>query len=272
MWVYSVWQMGYTREVYTNAPLVFVTCEIRFPLVPRLTDDDTLNRLVEQFSDSLPIPATATMEWADDDTDDGDETQRLLRFSNRERTSSVVLTRTSLSIETTSYSEWPEFRSLIMQAIGVVAGSVRVAGVERVGLRYIDEIRVPEPITDAAEWSDWIAADILSHLKMVPDMSPASFTTAAVLHNGNHHMLVRYAAMVGSGVVADKPLRRRTQPSEGPFFVIDVDSYRDTSGSEMIDFDTEPVATVLDELHEPIGKLFQRSITDHARELFREEP
>ena len=34
-------------------------------------------------------------------------------------------------------------------------------------------------------------------------MSPAGFTTAAVLHNGNHHMLVRYAAMVGSGVVAD---------------------------------------------------------------------
>lgn len=264
--------MGYTREVYTNAPLVYVTCEIRFPLVPRLTVEDTLSRLVEQFADLLPLPATGTVEWADEDTDDGDETQRFLRFSNRDRTSSVVLTRTSLSIETTSYSEWPEFRSLVMHAIDVVASDARVAGVERVGLRYIDEIRVPESITDASQWSDWVAADVLSHLKMVPDMSPDGFTTAAVLHNGNHHMLVRYAAMVGSGVVGDKPLRRRTQPPEGPFFVIDVDSYRDTSGSEMIDFDTEPVATVLDELHEPIGKLFQRSITDRARELFREEP
>ncbi|WP_420445872.1 TIGR04255 family protein [Candidatus Poriferisodalis sp.] len=264
--------MGYTREVYANAPLVFVTCEIRFPLVPSLTDDDTLNCLVEQFSESLPIPATTTVEWAGDDTDDGDETQRLLRFSDRERMSSVVLTRTSLAIETTAYSEWPEFRSSIVHAIDVVASSARVAGVERVGLRYIDEIRVPEPIEDASQWSDWIAADVLSHLKMAPDMSPAGFTTAAVLHDGNHHMLVRYAAMVGSGVVGDKPLRRRTQPPEGPFFVIDVDSYRDTSGSKMIDFDTGPVAAVLDDLHEPIGKLFQCSITDRARELFREEP
>ncbi len=264
--------MGYTREVYANAPLVFVTCEIRFPLVPRLTADDTLNRLVEQFADSLPIPATATVEWTDDDADDGDETQRLLRFSNRDRTSSVVLTRTSLAIETTAYSEWPEFRSLIKHAVGVVASTARVAGVERVGLRYIDEIRVPEPIADASQWSDWVASDVLGHLRMAPEMSPASFTTAAALRNGNHHMLIRYAAMVGSGVVGDRPLRRRTQPPEGPFFVIDVDSYRDTSGSEMIDFDTEPVAGVLDELHEPIGKLFQRSITDRARELFREEP
>ncbi|WP_428116428.1 TIGR04255 family protein [Candidatus Poriferisodalis sp.] len=264
--------MGYTREVYANAPLEFVTCEIRFPLVPRLTDDDILNRLVEQFSDSLPIPATGTVQWADDDTDDGDETQRLLRFSNRDRTSSVVVTRTSLAIETTTYSEWSAFRTLIMQAISVVASNARVAGVERVGLRYIDEIRVPETITDASQWSDWVAADVLSHLKTVPDMSPAGFTTAAVLHNGNHHMLVRYAAMVGPGVVGDKPLRRRRQTPDGPFFVIDVDSYRDTSGPEMIDFDTEPVATVLDELHEPIGRLFQRSITDRARELFREEP
>ena len=264
--------MGYTREVYANAPLVFVTCEIRFPLVPRLTDDDILNRLVEQFSDSLPIPTTAMVQWADDDTDDGDGTQRLLRFSNRDRTSSVVVTRTSLAIETTAYSEWSAFRSLIMQAISVVASNARVAGVERVGLRYIDEIRVPETITDASQWSDWVAADVLSHLKTMPDMSPAGFTTAAVLHNGNHHMLVRYAAMVGPGVVGDKPLRRRRQPPDGPFFVIDVDSYRDTSGPEMIDFDTEPVATVLDELHEPIGRLFQRSITDRARELFREEP
>ena len=272
MWVYSVWQMGYTREVYANAPLEFVACEIRFPLVPRLTDDDAFNRLVGQFSDSLPIPATATVEWADDGTDDGDETQRLLRFSNRDRTSSVVLTRTSLAVETTAYSEWPEFRSLIKHAIGVVASTARVAGVERVGLRFIDEIRVREPVTDASQWSGWVAADVLSHLKMVPDMSPAGFTTAAVLHKGSHHMLIRYAAMVGSGVVGDKPLRRRAQPPEGPFFVIDVDSFRDTSGAEMIDFDTEPVATVLDELHEPIGKLFQRSITDRARELFREEP
>ena len=185
--------MGYTREVYTNAPLVYVTCEIRFPLVPRLTADDTLNRLVEQFAGLLPLPATGTVEWADEDTDDGDETQRFLRFSNRDRTSSVVLTRTSLSIETTSYSEWPEFRSLVMHAIDVVASDARVAGIERVGLRYIDEIRVPGPITDASQWSDWVAADVLGHLKMVPDMSPDGFTTAAVLHNGNHHMLVRYA-------------------------------------------------------------------------------
>ncbi|WP_419917295.1 TIGR04255 family protein [Candidatus Poriferisodalis sp.] len=264
--------MGYSREVYANAPLVFVACEIRFPLVPSLTTDDTLDCLVEDFFDLLPIPATTIVEWGDEDSDDGDHAQRVLRFSNRDRTSSAVLTRTSLSIETTTYREWPDFRSQVMSAVDVVAGNAKVAGVERLGLRYIDEIRVPEPIVDATMWRKWIAEDVLSHLSVVPDMAPAGFTSATVLHNGSHHMLVRYAAMNGPGVVADKPLRRSTVPPEGPFFVIDVDSYRDTSGVDMIDFSAESIASVLDDLHEPIGMLFQRSITDRARELFRKEP
>ena len=264
--------MGYSREVYANAPLVFVACEIRFPLVPSLTTDDTLDHLVEDFFDLLPIPATAMMDWGDEDSDDGDRTQRVLRFSNRDRTSSAVLSRTALSIETTAYREWPDFRSQVMSAVGVVAGNAKVAGVERVGLRYIDEIRVPEPILDASKWRGWVAEEVLSHLSMVPDMATAGFTSATALHNGSHHMLVRYAAMNGAGVVADKPLRRATVPPEGPFFVIDVDSYRDTGGADMIDFSAESIASVLDDLHEPIGTLFQRSITDRARELFRREP
>ena len=32
--VYSVTQMEHEREVFPNAPLVYVACEIRFPLVP----------------------------------------------------------------------------------------------------------------------------------------------------------------------------------------------------------------------------------------------
>ena len=208
----------------------------------------------------------------EDDDPAADWPERLFRFLSRDRTTSVALTRSSMSVETTSYSEWRDFRSLVTFAITVVRDCVKVAGVERVGLRYIDEIRVPEPVPDPAGWSGWVNEDVLRHLNVAAGMSPTSFTTAIALRGGNNHMLVRFAALKGPGVVSDEPLERPFSPDEGPFFVIDVDSYQDTSGAEMFDFDAEHVAVVLDELHEPVGLVFQNTITDRARELFRRTP
>ena len=82
-------------------------------------------------------------------------------------------------------------------------------------------------------------------------------------------MVARYAALVGSGVVSDEPLRRKVPAAAGPFFVVDTDSYRETPGEEMLDCTSEVLDSVLDELHEPLGELFQRTITDKSRNLFR---
>ena len=270
--VYSVRQMGHEHEVFPNAPLVYVACEIRFPLVPSLRGDATLDLLVQAFADQLPIPTVTTMDWADDDPAVGDWPERLFRFLSRDRTTSVAVTRTSLSVETTSYTEWKDFRSLVMHAMRVVRSCANVAGVERVGLRYIDEIRVPDPVPDAAGWGGWVNDEVLRHLNATTDMSPTAFTTATSYGSGNNHMLVRFAALNGDGVVSDEPLQRLSVSPNGPFFVIDVDSFQDTSGEAMLDFAAEHVASVLDELHEPIGVLFQRTITDRARNLFRKAP
>lgn len=260
--------MGYDREVFANAPLVYVAFEARFPLVPTLTDDESLAHFADVFSERLPVPDTAALMSARDAAA-GAGPERLLRFMNRERTVSVAVTRTSLSVETTSYDQWPSFRELIVSAVETVAGRARVAGVERVGLRYIDEIRVPDLIPDAASWSGWIADDVLGHFSLVPAMTAESFTTEATFAGESGRMVVRYAALDGTGVVSDEPLRRAIPATEGPFFVIDADSFRDAPGALMLDFTSEVIGHAVDELHDPLGVLFQSTITDRSRELFR---
>jgi len=260
--------MSYDREVFTNAPLAFVACEIRFPLAPKLTGEGSLESLTEVFAETLPIPEFVTIRSIPEMDAPGDP-ERQLRFLNKQRTTSVSVTRNSLVVETTDYGEWEDFKPLVLEAVRAVQESVKIVGAERVGLRYIDEIRIPENITDTSGWSGWINNDVLSHLDPIPGYTPESFQTVIGLNGPNGQIVVRYAALEGTGVVSDEPLKRRSQTTEGPFFVIDTDSYRDTPGEEMLGFTPGELAPVLDDLHEPVGTMFQNAITDKSRELFR---
>ena len=56
---------------------------------------------------------------------------------------------------------------------------------------------------------------------------------------------------------------------DGPLFVIDTDSFRVMPDERMLDFDVQALEPVLDDLHEPLGEVFERCITDRARAVFR---
>lgn len=255
--------MEYTREVFANAPLAFVVCEFRFPQAPRLTSDEAFIALTDAFADTLVIPE-------EERTDNGAE--RRFRFLDRRRRLSVVVARDALSVETTDYTEWTDFKPFVLEAVDVVGATARVVGVERIGLRYINEIRVPEQITDATRWKRWISDEMLGPVGGIPGYTPAGFQAMTQLTRGNTHLHIRCAALVGSGVVADQPLRRRRAVAEGPFFVIDTDSYTETPGEDMGGFTTRDLDPALDDLHEPLEALFHRAINDELREVFRQEP
>ena len=255
--------MEHTREVFANAPLAFVVCEIRFPQAPRLASDEAFIALTDAFAGTLAIPE-------EERTDNGAE--RRFRFLDRRRRLSVVVARDALWVETTDYTEWTDFKPFVLEAVDVVAATARVVGVERIGLRYINEIRVPEQITDVTQWKRWISDEMLGPVDGIPGYTPAGFQAMTQLTRGNAHLHVRCAALVGSGVVSDQPLRRRTPVEEGPFFVIDTDSYTETPGEDMGDFTTQDLDPALDDLHEPLEALFHRAISDELREVFRQDP
>lgn len=263
--------MSYQREVFANAPLAYVACEVRFPLAPSLTGEAALASLVEAFADTLPIPEVSTF-LPSPEMGAGDGPEKQLRFVDKAKTASVAVTRRSVSVEATHYDAWDCFKPSVLRAIEAVAAVAPIVGVERIGLRYINEIRVPDPVPDVAGWTRWIAAGVVSRLDPIPGLTTESTQAVIEMRGPGQRVVARYAALVGSGVVGDQPLRRKTPATEGPFFVIDTDSYREAPGAEMLDCTSEALSPVLDELHEPLGELFQRVITDRSRRLFRREP
>ena len=265
--------MEHKREVFPNAPLAFVTCEIRFPLAPRLANDESFEALAETFAGTFPIPEqeknyTITIHPDGEPAIESNAVPRF-RFLNKARTMSIVATQNSLAVETTDYDEWDSFKVTILRAIEAVASLAKITGVERVGLRYIDEVRVPENIADASGWQGWISEDVLGHLELIAGYIPESSQKAIHLKGPTGQLMVRYAALNGGGVVSDQPLKRRTPALDGPFFVIDTDSHRDTPNEEMLNFDPEVLAPVLDDLHKPAGDIFHGAITERSRQHFR---
>lgn len=260
--------MSYQREVFANAPLAYVACEVRFPLAPSLTGEDSLVSFATAFSDTLPIPEVSTFRPSPE-MDAGEGPERQLRFLDKARTASVALTRRSVSVEATHYDGWAHFKPRVLHAIEATRGIAPIVGVERIGLRYINEIRVPGSVADASGWKGWIDDDIVSHLEPIPGYTAESSQTVIDLRGQSGRMVARYAALIGGGVVSDQPLRRKVPANQGPFFVIDTDSYRETPGEEMLECTSEALDPVLDELHEPLGELFQRTLTDKSRNLFR---
>lgn len=259
--------VGSEHEVFAEAPLAWVACEIQFPLAPALITGDSFESLVKAFIRTFPIPAEGTVEIAGEMDDLSAEHQ--FRFFNKARTMSVSVIRSALLVETTRYDNWDAFKSVVVEAIKAVNSLAEIVGVERIGLRYINEIWVPDNIDNAAGWEGWISDDVLRCIGPVLGYTPQSSLTRLRLGLGLNSLEVRYAALTGQGVVSDEPLKRRYPSRHGPFFVIDTDSSCDTSGTDMIDFNPDQLIPVLDELHEPIEAVFQRAITEKSRNLFR---
>lgn len=260
------------REVFPNAPLEYVACEIRVPTAPKLAREDTFDALAERFTEVLPIPNQEQVETVTviGGREGAVETERRYRFLNREATASAVVSRNAVTVETTDYEEFHDFRSLVLTVAEAVAATTKIVGVERIGLRYIDEVRVPAGITDARGWRGWISDDLLGALTLADGLQADGFQTVLRLAGEDSTgVVLRLAAMDGNGVVGDAPLRRRAPATSGPFFVIDTDSYRLSPGPAMEDFAPDRIAGILDLIHQPVGTLFHAAITDRLRQEFR---
>lgn len=256
-----------------------MACEIRFP-------DGSLDQ-------SLPLPAQRAFrdllgsDWVI-------ETQRFARlnveigpagtpsdmknvivprFTVRDRTVAVAISPESITVETTRFTSYETYRPVIASALNAASKVLAPDGIARVGLRFIDEIRVPGVTQDRpGEWAEWLDPSLLgpgapdhpSQLKLSGLQSIAQFET------GPDRMLVlRYGVGFGHAVKVDGPLKRPGAPDPGPFFALDFDS--SWSPQDIPEFDPTQVLALCDELEIPVMQLFDSLITEALLSEFRKE-
>jgi uncharacterized protein (TIGR04255 family) len=261
------------REVFPNAPLALVTTEIRFTDSPRLRQQATLDAVALALEEHFPISMPNVMVNVGNLAPGvGPQVEHRVVLMDTAKTESVTVAPSSFIYETTAYREFGDFREGVTTVCDALLGvNVRPA-LLRVGLRYINEVRVSEPITDARAWGRWIDNSLLGPLSVGPgeaEVPRAQGHAVFDLGDGNG-LNFQYAALDQAPVVQPQFLRRQ-QFDPGPFFVIDLDGYREFGGQETVLLDADEVNKVLTAVRDPAGAAFQRAITEDARNLFRGE-
>jgi len=258
------------REVFAEPPLALVAAEVRYAYSPRLRRQEELDQIIIALDSRLPVvrplqnfSVTIGLGGAAQG-----QAEALTVLTNVANTESLTFGTNSFAFEATDYVDFPAFTD----ALGLICRAVVDAGViplvERIGLRYIDEIRVPEAIKGPLDWAGWVDDSLVDQVS-VGDAFAALRSEGLISYSlgGSRGLNFRFAAVDGEPVVGGL-LRRRRTPEPGPFFVLDVDAFETYSSDPMV-LSPESVIATLKALHDPAGVLFQRAITDKTRNLFR---
>ncbi|MGF1645974.1 MAG: TIGR04255 family protein [Kineosporiaceae bacterium] len=259
------------REIYPNAPVVLVTLELRHPATEPLTRAERV-RAARLLGAHTPIPraghATEIVMTAAPGSQPTQQVKQeeFPRFLSRDHRVAVAFRRDAVVVETTRYGRWEELRALVADVLEVRAEVGGVVGVERLGLRYIDEIRVPSGAESA--WEPWVHHALLGPSAVARDLDlprPALWQGLTVFPpDPDRTLALRYGSFAGHAVQPDGELKRDDSPA-GPFFLLDIDSFW-IPGDGTPEFDIESLLRTCDSLHAPIRSLFEHLITDRLRD------
>jgi uncharacterized protein (TIGR04255 family) len=194
--------------------------------------------------------------------------ENLTRITVRDRTQVATLRPDSLSIEATRYGGYGEFRPLLERVFGAVERVLEPDGLTRLGLRYINEIRVPG-LSAVDDWAEWVGPALLAPL--AEGLSRLQWNNTAQYETGEEKRLVlRYGPADGPVVQSGGVLKRPFAPGPGPVFIMDFDSF--WQPSDIPAFATESLLAACDELRRPARALFDQLITDRLiNDVFRKE-
>jgi uncharacterized protein (TIGR04255 family) len=259
---------------YLNDSLRWVAAEIRYPPV-----DDLVGGASAEFRDDIrdefPIrEEQPQLSLSIGQT--GPTAQQVLvhRFVRRDRLMSVTVGRDAIRLEATDYPGWTDFRERLVRVLQALQDRSRPDGVVRVGLRYIDEIRLPDEPNSPSEWQGWVDDRLVAPFTMDND-PPLNNGTIVLQYGeapGNVTIFRAGPLKEGRAVQLEGPLGTPFKTPAGAFFLLDTDaSWADPTG-KVPEFATGRIVEVLDELHGSCHRLFEASITDRLRQEILSRP
>jgi uncharacterized protein (TIGR04255 family) len=197
------------------------------------------------------------------------------RLLTRERTTAVTVSPNRVLVETTVYRHWADFCDrwvrLALTSVGDQLGAI--SGLDRAGLRFINEIRTSLPSDDITGWRRYISAGLLAPTELAGDQAIRTVQLALHLDEGEGAELLMRAGLLNGRIVDDSgPLRLPRPVQDGRFFMIDIDSFWNRPATYE-EWSVDHAIGIAKRLHDPVDDLFERCITEELREdVLRRQP
>jgi uncharacterized protein (TIGR04255 family) len=249
------------HHIYKRHFIKSVIFRIDFPIpIPSLDALERPNDFQRAVLNSFPILEETKMfkqetKMSPEGMVNNQKESRLYNFYNSDRTCHIGLESSFLFIEHTRYAGYDDFISLEELVFNSLFTSWPDTPVNRLGLRYLNEINLPNP-TDILNWSQYINPNLLSALGL---FGGSDKLTRYIVHSefrSNDH----FARIVTGIPNPDYPglIRQRK-------FVIDIDLYTNEA------VDKQEIRPKLDIYHDAVISYFENSITQPLRDYMDAE-
>lgn len=281
-------------------PLAYVVLELRIPFSPRLASQSSVEELVRDLVELPVLREEARHTLAS--TDDGGVEVRPVngwRLSDLESTRSLIVTPTALIYESTRYAGFDRFCADLDRWLGSVEKIGAPVGYDRLGLRYVNEVRPVHRHAEFADWAGIMSPNYINSLldaqqavrtaclapsdPTVPpsasgqeaqDVSEESPTNCTLVNTqtalsfrlpDNTGMTLKLGNRDGEGVIGNAPLKRYQLPEPGPFFVVDFDGFWPATGTDIRPFDRHEILARVAQVHAPVKSAFGWATTSDYR-------
>jgi uncharacterized protein (TIGR04255 family) len=240
------------RRFYRANPLRLVVCQVRFPVIHRFDEPGALARFQDVLKDRYPRSAPEqqlAITVGPAGPISGPAATSFWRFQGIDDGWSVAVSRDFVSLETTAYERFEHLQVRLAEVLDATL-ALGVTVRERLGLRYIDEIRHP----DAKRPGDWRQLIEEKLLGMVGGEELGDDVIQALQE-------IRLREQDGTVTIRHGYLGEEATGAE-PFYLLDVDYFDERS----VPLVSAEVIEQVDSYHRTIHNLFETAITEKLRE------
>lgn len=265
------------REVFAHAPLRLVSLELRYPVTSRVLTRKVWDAFEQALGWELPNVDVLVSDAANYvPTGMYDE---VLRRSTEDRKQVVTLHAGAITVELADYMQYEDLLRLARPTFDAMEALSEDLICTHIGLRYINEVSAGAVLVDGAAWADpgawapFIQAELLKTVASEPPgLCAFAYRGTLMLHatdeSGSAYVALEYGAHPHGLVVADGALA--IGDSDGPCFILDIDTYAPGSTKSPIASDRVQALDVLARLHDAAESTFHWSITERLKEeVFR---
>ena len=265
------------RIMLKHPPLVLALCQVKFSSLLGVTDR---HLLAFQRSVQADYPIATSTEAVEltigrhpISTEIRSEQRKIpqWQFTDRHDNWKIVLSQDFMTLEARAYSDFDEFINRLEDAIGSLAEHIQPTFITRIGLRYVNEIRL-NTLKGNNHWHKIIHTDLLGPLVLPEFMEQASQVISA------QQLVFRYPDNRGinihHGLLAEgTTVRGHKKPQEinDPFYLLDFDVFQEFPlPGNVIAVDSSVIQQFVKEYHEIIYQLFRWSVTPEYISILEE--
>lgn len=254
----------------TSHQLAQVLCQIRFSTVLRISQDDAVIPFQEGIRHTYPRYAKQ-QGMAVLITPQGVQQQAAPagqhRFDDSEGVFTAILAPDFVALETNQYADIEDFVSRVVALASAVEEYYAPSEIQRVGLRFINELRLTSP-DPKDEMREAIAPALLGAAGSA-ELVDAVANTQQILElaGDDSRMLVRHGLVPQGGTTVD-PLGAQTRPGperQQPFYLLDIDAFSERN----LSYSIEGIETTLREFNDDVRSFFAWSVTEEYRRAKR---